>query len=277
MIDFDPSAILGSLEAAPKTPPPPRKRKRDGDHAFEEPATAHKKRKAQPTLASPKGRGVAAPPFTPPMSPSRATIKSAHLASHGHSTATTSLSAHGNNEKEARPVSLWPSRRWRSQKLLQNCVGIPEERAIEDNDERVIYCRALEQAIYVYAVSDVKRYELKIKQLASNLLQNGAWLMATYDATKVSALNDALLAEGTVQEKRRKEFEDRVATCRLMMSNINKIFNEENEPAAMLVCKNCKGTNIDIKLLQTRSADEGMTTFCECQNPKCKKRWRFGG
>ncbi len=42
---------------------------------------------------------------------------------------------------------------------------------------------------------------------------------------------------------------------------------------AILMCRNCGSTEVDVYQAQTRSADESSTVFCTCRNPKCKKRW----
>ena len=39
------------------------------------------------------------------------------------------------------------------------------------------------------------------------------------------------------------------------------------------VCKYCKQKTVTIALLQTRSADEGMTAHATCTNPKCGRKW----
>jgi transcription elongation factor S-II len=43
---------------------------------------------------------------------------------------------------------------------------------------------------------------------------------------------------------------------------------------SLLKCGKCKGNNIAYSEMQTRSADEPMTTFAFCQD--CGNRWRFG-
>lgn len=44
-------------------------------------------------------------------------------------------------------------------------------------------------------------------------------------------------------------------------------------PTHGVKCSHCKSYDISISQMQTRSADEPMTTFCYCEN--CKRRWRF--
>lgn len=40
----------------------------------------------------------------------------------------------------------------------------------------------------------------------------------------------------------------------------------------LVVCRNCKSRDVSIEARQTRSADEGMTMFMECN--ACRARWR---
>ena len=39
-------------------------------------------------------------------------------------------------------------------------------------------------------------------------------------------------------------------------------------------CSKCQGTRVRFYQQQTRSSDEGMTTFLQCLNPDCGKRWK---
>ena len=41
----------------------------------------------------------------------------------------------------------------------------------------------------------------------------------------------------------------------------------------MFQCSKCKSKKVHYYQLQTRSADEPMTTFCTCL--ECEKRWKF--
>lgn len=42
---------------------------------------------------------------------------------------------------------------------------------------------------------------------------------------------------------------------------------------SMLQCRKCKQHTVIWAQQQTRSGDEGATTFCKCLNPKCQAKW----
>ena len=52
-----------------------------------------------------------------------------------------------------------------------------------------------------------------------------------------------------------------------MVAQVEKAISTEFQ------CGKCKQKRVSYSQAQTRSADEPMTTFCECQN--CGNRWKF--
>jgi DNA-directed RNA polymerase subunit M/transcription elongation factor TFIIS len=51
------------------------------------------------------------------------------------------------------------------------------------------------------------------------------------------------------------------------------IKNPSEKPDGMIKCRKCKSMKTDYYQLQTRSADEPMTTYVTCHN--CEHRWKF--
>jgi DNA-directed RNA polymerase subunit M/transcription elongation factor TFIIS len=178
--------------------------------------------------------------------------------------------------QKAENNAILPPLRWKCQRLLQCCAGESRFCPMLETDNAVAYARQLEEVIFVHSLGQKDRYASKCKQLAFALKQNGSFLVQRYEPCQLVALDDALLAEGTPQEKKRKEFEVRVDACRKLMSNTD-IFDDMNISTAIAKCSWCKGTNISFNPLQTRSADEGMNIYCLCQTPGCGNSWTFRG
>lgn len=176
------------------------------------------------------------------------------------------------NPCESSDVS--PIIRWKCQRLLQCCLGLEELAPMVSPVKGIHYCRRLEEFIFLYSMGNIARYVTKSKQIIFNLKQNGSFLMKKYEPSEFVALNDSFMAEGTVQEKKKREYEEYVSRCRSMLSNVNLLADLE-ELKSLEKCSKCGSTSVSYYSVQTRCADEGMTIFCTCENPKCMERWTY--
>ncbi|KAF1812446.1 transcription elongation factor S-II [Eremomyces bilateralis CBS 781.70] len=72
-----------------------------------------------------------------------------------------------------------------------------------------------------------------------------------------------------------KSDERRAEDAALQKENLNKamVAQEEKSISTSLTCGKCSQKKVSYSQAQTRSADEPMTTFCECMN--CGHRWKF--
>jgi transcription elongation factor S-II len=120
-------------------------------------------------------------------------------------------------------------------------------------------------------------YEGKFKQLAHNLHLNKEHLLTRYTPDMLVWLDDSTLAKGTPYENLRQE-------TTLRAKRLNDILNSTESVASLpivkvaasttfLRCRRCKSTRIQFNQKQTRSGDEGMTSFCTCQD--CHTTWKM--
>ena len=72
-----------------------------------------------------------------------------------------------------------------------------------------------------------------------------------------------------------KSEEQRIEDAKLQKENMDKamVAQAERSISSSLECGKCKKKMVSYSQAQTRSADEPMTTFCECTN--CGNRWKF--
>lgn len=72
-----------------------------------------------------------------------------------------------------------------------------------------------------------------------------------------------------------KSDERRKADAKLEKENMNQAMVAQVEKSISLEfqCGKCKQRQVSYSQAQTRSADEPMTTFCECL--ACGNRWKF--
>ena len=79
----------------------------------------------------------------------------------------------------------------------------------------------------------------------------------------------------TMTHEELKSAERRAEDARLEKENMNQamVAQVEKSISASLTCGKCHQKKVSYSQAQTRSADEPMTTFCECTN--CGNRWKF--
>jgi len=126
----------------------------------------------------------------------------------------------------------------------------------------------LEAAIFNISVQDGNvQYEDKVRQMAWNVSQ-APGLVAQYGADTLVHLDNTTLAKGT-------EVEAWHQGHTLNMKRQHVLLHEEHkvEQDSGLLCNKCHSHDVGVQQKQTRSADEGMTVFCECN--QCGTRWRM--
>ena len=123
-------------------------------------------------------------------------------------------------------------------------------------DEILSVAKQIEAAAYAKAGSVNDTYKGKMRSLFQNLK---------------SKSNPQLRKRVLAGEVPADKFV--VMTHDEMKSDARRAEDEKLEQINMNQCGKCKQKMVSYSQAQTRSADEPMTTFCECMN--CGNRWKF--
>lgn len=160
-------------------------------------------------------------------------------------------------------------------KVRNGCIGLIYNglayRSTESSAEVIARAVAVESAAFkLFKEEESADYKKKIRSLFSNLknkankeLRRGV-LSGDIAADRFVAMTDEDLKS---EELRKKELE-------LEKENMKKaqVPMAEKSISDSLECGRCKKKKVSYTQAQTRSADEPMTTFCECMN--CGHRWK---
>jgi transcription elongation factor S-II len=128
----------------------------------------------------------------------------------------------------------------------------------------------LEAAIFEISLSggSNSNYEAKVRQMAWNVCQSPG-LVKQYGAATLVHLENMTLARGTAVDAWYKQHEVNMKRQHVLLHEEHKV----QQDGGTLMCNNCHSHDVEVSQKQTRSADEGMTVFCECSN--CGTRWRM--
>ncbi|KAI1638770.1 transcription factor S-II, central domain-containing protein [Biscogniauxia mediterranea] len=156
-----------------------------------------------------------------------------------------------------------------------NCIGLLYNGLGYRSTEPIVHvlqrAQEVESAAYKAYNGETKEYKDKIRSLFQNLK------VKTNAELGRNVMSGAITAERFVvmTSKELMSAEQRKTDAELEQENMKKaqVPMAEKSISDSLECSGCKKKMVSYTQAQTRSADEPMTTFCECMN--CGKRWKF--
>ncbi|KAF2278118.1 transcription elongation factor [Westerdykella ornata] len=154
-------------------------------------------------------------------------------------------------------------------KLMYNGLAFMSE---DLPDEILTVAKEVEYAAWANAGSeDNAAYRAKIRSLFQNLKNKSNQQLRRRVLSGdippnrfVTMTHDEMKSDSRRKEDERLEKEN---MNEAMVAQVEKSISKEFE------CGKCKQKKVSYSQAQTRSADEPMTTFCECMN--CGNRWKF--
>ena len=153
-------------------------------------------------------------------------------------------------------------------KTRDNCFRLIYDGLAHMSEDSVAHVvrisRAVEMAAYnAYQPSTSDAYKSKMRSLYQNLKNK------SNPGLRVRVLNGTVVPERFVKmsHEELKSAEQKAEDAKLQKENMDKAMvpQEEKSISSSLQCGKCKQKKVSFSQAQTRSADEPMTTFCECQ------------
>ena len=154
-----------------------------------------------------------------------------------------------------------------------HCANVFVEHPLRNLVREKFKSEDIENAILNKCVKDAQRWLIDVDWDAKVFLElYRARAMSLYDARKLS---DTLTPEEFVNTTEVDRHPERwMAILKDIAEKDKALYSRKATASAQMYCAGCKRkTNCDYYQLQTRSADEPMTTFVTCL--ECDKRWKF--
>ncbi|XP_077460989.1 transcription elongation factor A protein 2-like isoform X4 [Stigmatopora argus] len=118
--------------------------------------------------------------------------------------------------------------------------------------------------------TDIK-YKARLRSRISNLKdQKNPDLRRNVLSGNISTQRIASMTSEEMASEELKKIRETLTQESIREHQLSKVGGSKTD---MFVCKNCRGKNCTYTQVQTRSADEPMTTFVVCND--CGKRWKF--
>lgn len=163
-------------------------------------------------------------------------------------------------------------------KTRNNCIGLLYDglavNSIKPTAEILTVAKQIEAAALALPdaqTSDSPNYKAKMRSLYQNLKNpSNPTLRIRIMSGAITPISLVTMTPEDLKSQAQKE-EDK----RLEKENMHNAMRPEEEKSysTSLECGKCHKKTVSYTQAQTRSADEPMTTFCECQS--CGNRWKF--
>ncbi|KAG5941112.1 hypothetical protein E4U53_007473 [Claviceps sorghi] len=161
-------------------------------------------------------------------------------------------------------------------KVRNSCIGLIYNGIAylsgESSSDIIGRAVAVEHAVFAHFKHDESaEYKKKIRSLFANLKnKSNSELRKRVLSGEISAQKFATMTDDELKSE-----EQRKVDAELEKENMKKaqVPQEQKSISDSLECGRCKLKKVSYTQAQTRSADEPMTTFCECMN--CGHRWKL--
>jgi transcription elongation factor S-II len=174
-------------------------------------------------------------------------------------------------------------RRWETEKVDVKRTGIPSRDACigllynglafmseESSMNIIIKAMAVEQAAYAEFKGDTPEYRSKLRSLYQNLKNaSNRELGPRVLSGEIEPSRFVTMSHEELKSSKRREEDEKLQKENMMKAQVPMA---EKSISDALRCGKCGQKKVSYSQAQTRSADEPMTTFCECT--VCGNRWK---
>ncbi|ERT02167.1 transcription elongation factor S-II [Sporothrix schenckii 1099-18] len=156
-----------------------------------------------------------------------------------------------------------------------NCIGLMYNglayRSVEATDVILVKAIEVEKAAFVAYKGETTEYRAKLRSLFQNLKNRSNPALARRVVSgEISPDVFVVMTSDELKSAHLKQLESDLAKENMKKAQVPMT---EKSISDALTCSKCKQKKVSYTQAQTRSADEPMTTFCECM--VCGHRWKF--
>jgi len=189
--------------------------------------------------------------------------------------ANNKLPANLNKQLTFPSLNTTDSIRLKCREMLANALSVEFNDEIDIKDEILEdpenLAAKIEDCIYKEFRDTNPKYKNRIRSRVANLkdIKNPDLrlnvLRGEISVSRIATMTSEEMASNEMKELRQKFTKEAINDAQMSVQGGTK--------TDLIKCPKCKKANTTYNQVQTRSADEPMTTFCYCN--ECGKRWKF--